>query len=61
MNIETTNHEDQLQYKESALHLQFREMVPHYGGGEVFENVSIVPEPYFSIDSTYFVCADAYR
>jgi hypothetical protein len=36
MNIETTNHEDQLQYKESALHLQFREMVPHYGGGGSF-------------------------
>jgi len=57
------DHEDQLQYKESAYHLQFTEI--WHGATftkKVLENVSVLClNPVFSNDSTYCVGAEAYR
>jgi hypothetical protein len=57
------NHGDQLQYNESAYHLQFTEIM--HGATlkkKVLENVSVLClNSVFSIDSTYCVGAEAYR
>jgi len=58
------NHDDQLLYKDSARHLQFKEIWhgTTFFRKNVLENVSVLClNPIFSIDSTYCVGADAYR